>query len=568
MITSDLAATRTEIIAERGVVAGGHALEAEAGIAALRAGGNAIDAVVAAAFAGFVVEPASCGLGGYGRLAIWLGAQKQFVTVDHYARAPAAAHADMFEVDPTKPDKYYGFPHTKGMRAERGALATAVPGAVAGLCAAHERYGRLPLPRALEPAVSYAEAGVAVDANLQLVIAGRLAEIREQPAAASFLLRNDAPPAIAGQFGGGDRLDTSALARTLKRIADKGAAGFHEGPVAEAIERASAGVGGILRATDLAAYRPRLLHERPSRYRGHDYITAYDQVGIEVLNILNCFDLACYGADSVGFRHLVAEALACAFIDSMTHYGDPDFERSPVQGLASPEFARMRAAQITLDRVLPRPVQPGDPWPFDISRLAPTKIPNVPARPPLGGTSQMAAADRQGNMATLCTSLSSGFGSLIYVPEVGVMLNNCMQNFDPRPHMPNRIRLGKMPIFAVPTLVATRDGRAVFGAAGSGGYRITTAVLHALMQVVDFGMSLQAAVDAPRVHCQGDDIFVDDRIPAEVRAALAALGHRLVVQRDMPGVNCFGRVVAVSVDDTGALHAATWPPWQSAAAGW
>ena len=274
MITSDLTATRTEIIAERGVVAGGHALEAEAGIAALCAGGNAIEAVVAAAFAGFVVEPASCGLGGYGRLAIWLGAPKQFVTVDHYARAPAAAHADMFEVDPTKPDKYYGFPHTKGMRAERGALATAVPGAVAGLCAAHERYGRLPLPRALEPAVSYAEAGVAVDANLQLVIAGRLAEIREQPAAASFLLRNDAPPAIAGQFGGGDRLDTSALARTLKRIADKGAAGFHEGPVAEAIERASAGVGGILRATDLAAYRPRLLHERPSRYRGHEYITA------------------------------------------------------------------------------------------------------------------------------------------------------------------------------------------------------------------------------------------------------------------------------------------------------
>ena len=565
---SEMIATRSEIVAERGVVAGGHALEAEAGIAALRAGGNAIDAVVAAAFAGFVVEPASCGLGGYGRLAIYLGSQKQFATVDHYARAPAAAHAGMFEADPTRPDKYYGFPHTKGMRAERGPLATAVPGAVAGLCAAHARYGRLSRARVLEPAIGYAEAGVAVDANLQLVIAGRLAEIREQPAAAAFLLRDGAPPAIAGQFGGGDRLDTGALALTLKRIAESGAAAFHEGPIAEAIERTSINAGGILRASDLAAYRPRLLHERPSQYRGHDYITAYDQVGIEALNILECFDLARLGVASAAFRHVVAEALACAFIDNMTFYGDPDFERSPVQGLASPEFARARAAQISLHRALPRPVSAADPWPFDNLTLTPERIADAPAQPPLGGTSQMAAADRDGNMATLCTSLSSGFGSLIYVPEIGVMLNNCMQNFDPRPHMPNRIRPGKMPIFAVPTLVATRDGRAAFGAAGSGGYRITTAVLHPLMHMLDFGMPLQAAVDAPRAHCQGDDTFVDARVPVEVREALAALGHRVVVQRDTPGVNCFGRVAAVSVDDRGALHAASWPPWQTAAAGW
>lgn len=327
-------------------------------------------------------------------------------------------------------------------------------------------------------------------------------------------------------------------------------------------------MGGILRASDLAAYRPRLLYERPSRYRGHDYVTAYDQVGIEALNILECFDLARIGPDSIAFRHLVAEALACAFTDSMTHYGDPDFERSPVQGLASPEFARARAAQIALDRVLSRPVTAADPWPFDNPRLAPERIADAPAQPTLGGTSQMVAADRDGNMATLCTSLSSGFGSLIYVPEIGVMLNNCMQNFDPRPHMPNRIRPGKMPIFAVPTLVATRDGRAVFGAAGSGGYRITTAVLHPLMHAIDFGMPLQAAVDAPRVHCQGNDTFVDARISLEVREALAALGHRVVVQRDLPGVNCFGRVAAVSVDAAGALYAATWPPWQTAAAGW
>jgi gamma-glutamyltranspeptidase/glutathione hydrolase len=261
--------------------------------------------------------------------------------------------------------------------------------------------------------------------------------------------------------------------------------------------------------------------------------------------------------------------MACAFIDNMTHYGDPDHERSPVEGLTSPEFARARAAGIGLDRAMPRPITAADPWPFQNSELKPTVLPDRPSRAGIAGTSQMAAADRDGNMATLITSLSSSFGSLIYVPEIGVMLNNSMQNFDPSPGTANCIRAGKMPIFAVPSLVAARDGRAVFGACGSGGYRITAAVLHTLIHTVDFGMGIQAAVDAPRVHCQGDDTFVDARIATPVRDALAALGHSVVVQRDLPGVNAFGRVAAVRVDPaTGALHAGSFPPWATAAAGY
>jgi gamma-glutamyltranspeptidase/glutathione hydrolase len=507
-----------------------------------------------------VVEPATCGVGGYGRLALFLAGPNRFVTVDHYVRAPAAARPDMFEIDPDRPDKYYGFPHTKGLRAELGPLAPAVPGAVAGLCAAHARFGRLPLARVLEPAIGYAEAGVPVDWSLQLAIAGRLADIRAHPQAAAWLLRDGVPPAIPGQQGGGDRLDTAALAATLKRIAAHGAAGFHEGQVAAAL----AGACAMLTAADLAAYRPRFVEEPPANYRGLDYITAWDQVGTEALNILANFDLAAHGPDSLEFRHLAVEALACAFADNMTHYGDPEHERAPVHGLAHPGFAAARAAGLRLDRALPRPVAAADPWPWEQGESAP---PRPPGQARLAGTSQMVAADRDGNCAALITSLTSSFGSLVYVPEVGVMLNNSMQNFDPRPGTANCIRPGKMPIFAAPAIAAARHGRARFAAAGSGGYRIEAGVLHTMIHAVDFGMSVQAALDAPRVHCQGNETIVDARIPDNVRAALSDLGHRVVVQRDQPGFNAFGRVAAIHVDPRdGSLHAGSFPPWGSAAA--
>lgn len=568
MIASRMVATRDEIAVENGLVVGGHALECEAGVAMLKAGGNAIDAMVAAAFTGFVVEPASCGVGGYGHLALFLARSREFVTVDHYVRGPAAARPDMFAIDRSKPMKYYGFPYTEGMKAELGHLSPAVPGAVAGLCAAHEAYGSLPLARVLEPAISAAEAGLPVTWQLVQTIADRLTDISRFPALAGLLLRNGAPPKAPGQMGGGDRLDCRDLARTLKRIADRGAAGFHAGPVADAIERECRAHGGILTAADLSAYRPRIIRETLAEYRGHAYVSAYDQVAYEALNILDAFDLRALGPDSAAFRHLMAEALAVAFVDNMTHFGDPEHVRSPVNGLTNPAFGRHRAAALSLDRALPRPVQPADPWPFEMDALAPEIVHTAPAMARLGGTSQMAAMDRDGNMASLITSLTGSFGSMVLVPETGVLLNNSMQNFDPRPDQANAIAPGKMPIFAAPALIAAHDGAAVFAGCGSGGYRIQTAVLHALVHHVDFGMGAQASVDAPRVHCQGQDTFVDARIAPEVRDRLVELGHDVVIQQDSPGLNAFGRVTVITADPrTRVMRAGTGPAWGTAAAG-
>ena len=205
--------SQSEVVSERGVVAAGHAAEAEAGVRALAEGGNAMDAVVAAAFAGFVVEPASCGLGGYGHLAAFLPGRGGFVTVDHGPRVPAAARPDMFEIEDGAPPLYYGWPadarppERVGTQRRRGA------GSVAGLCAAHERFGRLPLAQVLEPAIEAAERGLDVSWSLVLFLNERLAEIRRLPRAAELLLRDGDLPRPPGWGGVRDRLDLSDLAR-------------------------------------------------------------------------------------------------------------------------------------------------------------------------------------------------------------------------------------------------------------------------------------------------------------------------------------------------------------------
>jgi gamma-glutamyltranspeptidase/glutathione hydrolase len=572
MIRSQIATSRTGVVSERGVVACGHIQEAEAGAQMLEEGGNAVDAVVAAAFTGHVVEPANCGLGGYGHMALFLAETRQLVSVDHSVRAPAAARPDMFAVDPSQPTTYYGWPTTVDRQNEWGAISMAVPGAVSGLCAAHERWGRLPLGQALEPAIEAAENGVDVTWDLVLAIVGRLKEIESLPGAATLLLPHGRPPRIPEDGGLPDetdeRIDTSRLAETLREIGRHGAAGFYRGWVAESIEREAKGGAGILTADDLAAYQPKISVEAGAWYRGIRYSTASDPVGYEALNILGCFDLAAFGPESSEYRHLMAEAMGHAFVDNMRHYGDRDFGPSPVAGLASPEFAASRAESIRLDRAAPRPIPPGDPWPYEREVPVAAAVATRPSASGLSGTSQMVAADADGNVVALITSLTSDFGSLLLVPDGGFFLNNAMRNFDPRPDRANCIAPGKMPIFAVPAIAAERDGLAVFGAGGSGGYRITSGVLHALVNHVDFGMRVQQAVDSPRVHCQGEETFVDSRVPEAVQEQLRELGHIVVQQSETPAPTNFARVSAVARDtETGELSAGSSPPWNTAAVG-
>src|SRR5215470_1922068 len=568
MNTGPIAAPRTSATSSRGVVAAGHKDEVAAGLAMLEAGGNAIDAVVAAGFAGYVVEPAMCGIGGYGRMSAYLAPRRELISVDHYLRAPGAARPDMFEIDESRGLKYYETPYTKGLKAERGALAVGVPGAVAGLYWAQRRLGRLPWAAVLEPAIALAKTGLEVTWALLLRLAENLEAIRESPALAALFLPGGRLPGAPGQIEPGERLALDDLTATLTRIAEEGATGFYSGPIAEAIAAACGAGGGILTREDLESYRPRILRETPRRYRGLDAITCADPVGYEALNILEHFDLAALGADSLEFRHVMAEALAAAFVDNIAHYGDPDVVGfGAAAALSDPTLGARRAAMLSLGRALTRPVAAIDLPAGDHAALG-ERLEDEPWPPKLGGTTQMVAADRDGAMVSLCTSISASFGSLVAVPGTGIILNNGMGNFDPRPGRPNSIAAGKMPIFAVPVLVALENDRAVFAAAGAGGYRITAGVLHALVHWRDFKLPLPDAIAAPRVHCQGKETYVDARIEPAVRDALAALGHRVVVQADDPGLNAFSRVSAVAFDRaSGEFHAASGPPWHGAASG-
>lgn len=573
MIRSQNATSRTEVVSERGVVSCGHIQEAEAGARILEEGGNAVDAAVAAAFTGYVVEPMNCGLGGYGHMALFLAETRQLLSVDHYVRAPGGARPDMFEVAPDQATTYYGWPRTVDRQNEWGAISSAVPGAVSGLCAAHERWGRRPLAHVLEPAIEAAAAGIPVTWDLILAIVGRLHDIEKLPNAAALLLRGGRPPTLpedgALSEGSDDRIDTSPLVKTLGEIARHGAAGFYRGWVAESIEREAQAGGGILTAADLESYQPKITVEPGAWYRGLRYSTASDPVGYAALNILSCFDLAAFGPESSEYRHLMAEAIGHAFVDNMHHYADRDFGPSPVNGLVSPEFAASRAAGIRLDRAAPRPIAPGDPWPYERDLPVAEAVSTRPSASGLSGTSQMVAADADGNVVALITALTSDFGSLTLVPDGGFFLNNAMRNFDPRQDRANCIAPGKMPIFGVPAIAAERNGVGVFGAGGSGGYRITSGVLHALVNHVDFGMRVQQAVDSPRVHCQGQETYVDSRIPLKVQERLRELGHVVVPQQgETPAPINFSRVSAVACDPaTGELSAGSSPSSSTAAVG-
>jgi gamma-glutamyltranspeptidase / glutathione hydrolase len=559
VIESRSSATRSEIASERGLCVAGHPIGARAGARALAEGGNAVDALVASAFATYAVEPWNCGLGGYGHLAVFLADRNEFVTVDHYLRAPRRAAADLFEVDDSVPIGSYGLPQVVGRRNMAGALAPGVPGAVAGLCCVHEELGTLPLAQVLKPAVEAADEGLLVDWELHLAISFRYPEIEARPHAAAFLLPGGRMPAL------GSRIAQPALVALLRRIAVEGAAAFYTGEIADAIERAVAS-GGVLRQDDLVAYDARLFRERPRRYRDLEYVTAYDPLTYEILSILASFDLTRLDPDGVEYRHLMAEALGHAYVDNITYFGDPEYVRSPVEALSSAEFGQARAGDIRLDAAAPRPIAARDPWPFQ-----PDGDAGAPLEPSAGGivgTSQVVTADGAGNVTALCTSVSYTFGSVVYVPEGGFFLNNGMCNFDPRPGRANSIAPGKTPIFAAPALVAARDGRAVWAGSGSGGYRIASGVVHSLAGVVDFGRGAQAAVDAPRVHCQGGETFVDAAIPQEVRDGVAELGHEVVVEnvRPVPSSIAFGRVSTLAIGVDGVARSGSMPALTTAAA--
>lgn len=527
-----LAATKNpQVVADHGMVASAHPLASQAGLEILKAGGNAVDAAVATAFAIGVTEPNATGLGGEGMMVIYLADRKEAVAIDYRSAAPAKATLEEWN---------------KGRWPGEGHKAVAVPGTVAGLSLALQKYGTMTLARVMAPAIRLAEEGFTISPTLAEIIADNYEAISKNEALAKIFTPEGLP------LEAGATLKNPDLAESLRKIAAGGPDVFYKGELADKIAADMAAHGGLITKEDLANYRA--IERKPVRgsYRGYDLISAPPPVGglsvIEALQILENFDLAKNPPLSAVNVHLMAEALKRGFADNAAYIGDPGFTEVPVAGLLSKEYARKRAVEISPDKVTPK-VTAGEP-----DREHPS-------------TTHLSVADAHGNMVALTQTISSFFGSKVAVPGTGIILNNEMQNFSSKG--PNVIAPGKRMRTTISPTIIVKDGKAFASLGTPGAARIISTMVILVSNLIDYRMGAQEAIEAPRFYCRDTekDLSLESRVPAETQEALKAMGYSLAVKGDYDLF--FGGAQAIVVDPaTGKLEGGADPRRDGAVLGY
>lgn len=509
------AASPPPVAAEHGMVVTAQQLASRVGVEVLKDGGNAVDAAVAVGYALAVVYPAAGNLGGGGFMTIqFADGRKRFL--DFREKAPLAATAGMY-LD-AKGDV---IPHAS----VGGHLAVAVPGSVAGLEFARTRYGTMARAALMAPAIRYAEAGFTLDQGDVDMLQSATADLRRDAPSAAIFLNHGAP------FEAGQRLVQKDLAATLKRISAQGPAGFYQGPVGTAIVAASQGGGGIISQADLDRYSVRELAPIECSYRGYGVVSAPppSSGGVtvcEILNVLEGYPLKALGFRSAQAVHFQIEAMRHAYADRNTFLGDPDFVDNPVARLLSTErAAAIRAAIDPAHAGLSDRIRPG-------------------AEPHEGSnTTHYSIVDRWGNAVAVTTTLNDWFGARVTAATTGVLLNDEMDDFTAKVGVPNLYGLvqgeanaiapGKRPLSSMSPTILSKDGRPVLVVGSPGGSRIITHVVHAIVNLVDYGMTAQEAVDAPRFHQQWlpeSSALEPYALSPDTRQLLEAMGHRFIQQ--------------------------------------
>ena len=483
-----------------------------AGVEILRRGGNAVDAAVAVGFALAVTYPEAGNLGGGGYMVIRM-ADGRTAALDYRERAPLAATRDMYV------QRYDSMPQASLV----GHLASGVPGAVAGMVEAHEKYGALSLADVLAPAIRLADSGFTVDSALASSIASARELIGAYAGSATFM-PNGAPLAR------GSRLVQPDLANTLRRIADRGAPGFYEGETARLLAEEMRRGGGIITEEDLRGYRPAWRGALEGTYRSYRIIamppsSSGGVTTLETLNILETYPrLPPFG--SAGYTHLLTEAFRRAFIDRNTQLGDPDFVPVPVRRLTSDSYARTLAATI------------------DVARATATGAFDSAAREG-SHTTHYSVVDAAGNAVATTTTINALYGSGVFIPGAGFFMNDEMDDFTTRPGQPNLFGLiqgeanaiapAKRMLSAMsPTIVLDSAGRVVLVVGGRGGPRIISSTLQVIVNVLDHHMNLADALAAPRIHHQAwpDTLrYEQNGLSAAVVDSLTAMGHAVSAGR-------------------------------------
>ncbi len=509
------------VVGEAGMVVSQEALASAVGARILERGGNAVDAAVAVGFALAVTLPQAGNLGGGGFMLVHLAEGDRTVAIDYREVAPRAAHRDLFVGDDGEVDTQLArFSHR----------AAGVPGTVAGLTHALEHYGSLPLAEVLAPAIALAEEGIEVTRPLAFSLAHARPRLRRSAAAAGYYLR---PDGSAPQEG--DLLRQSDLARTLGRIAADGRAAFYEGGIAELIVTEMAAHDGLITAADLADYR--VVEREPvwGSYRGYRVAAMPPPSSggvhlVQMLNILEGWELAELGHNSAAYLHRLIEVMRRAYADRSRYLGDPDFVAVPAELTAKAYAARLRKT-IDLRRATPS------------SAVAPGL--EIPEESPQ--TTHFSVWDRQGNVVSNTYTLNFSYGSGIAVAGAGFLLNNEMDDFSAQPGAPNAYGLlggeanaiapRKRPLSSMTPAMLFKDGQPVLATGSPGGPVIITAVLQTLLNVVDFGMNVAEASAQPRIHhqWQPDEVYHESGVSPDTLQLLRGMGHHMVPSRRVLG---------------------------------
>jgi gamma-glutamyltranspeptidase/glutathione hydrolase len=491
-------------------------LASMAGMRILQEGGNAFDAAVATALAVGVVDPRMSSIGGNGFATICIAKTKEVRALNFYGTAPKRATREFYA----------------GKDYSHGVLSVPVPSALKGYEALHKAYGRLPWAKVVQPAIELAEAGFVVEQPLADDLRESGKELAKIPATARVFLPGGRAPNAGEVFRQPD------LARTLSEIAQRGADVFYHGPIGERIAAYFRANGGVLTTADLAEYQAKWLTPISTTYRGY---TVYTQppsssaiAVLEQLNILEGYDLKALGHNSPEYLHLIGEAIRLAAADRNRYVGDPDFVNVPVEKLLSKTYAAQRRDLIHADSTMPITVA-GD---FQ--------------QPEESHTTHLNVVDAEGNMVALTQTLGDKFGSRVIASDTGVLFGDEMRHLHLDPNDPSCLEPGKRSRSNESPIIVLKDGNPFMAIGTPGSDGIWQRLVQVIVNVVDFGMNIQTAINAPRIRSGGNieseseikPLFrVEDRIPAATLDALRAKGFELTVVKDD-----YGRVNGIVID--------------------
>lgn len=520
---------KTPVTSSKGMVVTNHPLASAAAVEMLAMGGNAVDAAIAAFFTLNVVEPMMVGLFGGGTALIRL-ASGQTEVLDALSTAPAAARSDSFK--PVS-DTWPGYMDTEGRANAVGASAVAVPGALLGWCEALERFGKLDLETVSQPAIRHAERGFAASEYLCNSIRISTSDLARDSAISAIFLPEGVPLKV------GQCVRQPELAQTLRIIAREGASALYGGELGRHCAEYLEAKGSFLSKGDLERYKT--IERKPvhGNYRGFEIIGPPPPCSggvhvVQMLNLVEAFDVAGMGFGTPEGLHLLAEVMKIAAADRRASTVDPDFFDVPLEQLISKDYADQRRAEIRMDSA---------------GTYIAMAVGNDSAN-----TTHVTVADADGNIVSSTQTINSLFGAKLVIPGTGIIPNNYMYLFDPHPGLPLSLVPGKRITSTQSPLVVLKDGKPRYALGLPGGPRLYPSAFQAVVNLIDHRMALQEAVEAPRIWTQGQDLEVEPAFSEDILTNLRAKGHSLTHVPHVAGGMC-----AIEFNDDGSADgAACW----------